>query len=52
MPQMAPIYWLLMFAIFLFSLVLFLMLNFYIKPFKKMDSALLSSKPVLKYWKL
>nr|QUL60374.1 ATP synthase F0 subunit 8 [Mictyris thailandensis] len=52
MPQMAPIYWLLMFVFFLLTLILFLMLNFYIKPFKKMNSTLLLSKPIIKHWKL
>nr|YP_010990315.1 ATP synthase F0 subunit 8 [Sinolapotamon cirratum]WOW98731.1 ATP synthase F0 subunit 8 [Sinolapotamon cirratum] len=34
MPQMSPLFWLILFPFFLFSLLLFLMINYFIKPFK------------------
>nr|YP_009509594.1 ATP synthase F0 subunit 8 [Pachygrapsus marmoratus]AUN45011.1 ATP synthase F0 subunit 8 [Pachygrapsus marmoratus] len=52
MPQMAPIYWLYMFFFFLLSFSLFFTLNYFIKPFDKIevtsDSYYLHYKP----WKL
>nr|YP_010956291.1 ATP synthase F0 subunit 8 [Troglocarcinus corallicola]WMY25255.1 ATP synthase F0 subunit 8 [Troglocarcinus corallicola] len=52
MPQMAPIYWLNLFCMFLFTLLLFFMLNYYIKPFSKMTTSHISSKNTFKHWKL
>nr|YP_009229041.1 ATP synthase F0 subunit 8 [Longpotamon xiushuiense]ALS20339.1 ATP synthase F0 subunit 8 [Longpotamon xiushuiense] len=34
MPQMFPMFWLSLLIFFLLSLMLFLMLNYFIKPFK------------------
>nr|QUT09630.1 ATP synthase F0 subunit 8 [Tenuilapotamon latilum kaiyangense] len=34
MPQMFPMFWLSLLMFFLFSLMLFLMLNYFIKPYK------------------
>nr|YP_010385005.1 ATP synthase F0 subunit 8 [Asthenognathus inaequipes]UPL65015.1 ATP synthase F0 subunit 8 [Asthenognathus inaequipes] len=53
MPQMAPIYWLFMFLFFLMSLMLFFMLNYFLKPFNKIF-LLTDNKKTLnsKYWKL
>nr|QGT77273.1 ATP synthase F0 subunit 8 [Apotamonautes hainanensis] len=52
MPQMSPLFWLSLFFFFLFSLMLFLMMNYFIKPFKSF-SYLPSSYPFSKLlWKL
>nr|QUL60393.1 ATP synthase F0 subunit 8 [Terrapotamon thungwa] len=34
MPQMSPLFWLSLFFFFLLSFLLFLMFNYFIKPFK------------------
>nr|YP_010956278.1 ATP synthase F0 subunit 8 [Opecarcinus hypostegus]WMY25242.1 ATP synthase F0 subunit 8 [Opecarcinus hypostegus] len=52
MPQMAPIYWLSLFAFFTLTLVLFSMLNYFIKPFNKMITPGFYNKPQSKHWKL
>nr|YP_009509555.1 ATP synthase F0 subunit 8 [Tubuca polita]AUN44972.1 ATP synthase F0 subunit 8 [Tubuca polita] len=52
MPQMAPLYWLVLFFFFLFSLLLFSTMNYFIKPFEKKDHSM--KKPTLnfKIWTL
>nr|UBD09518.1 ATP synthase F0 subunit 8 [Leptodius exaratus] len=52
MPQMAPLLWLYLFSFFLLSLMLVLILNFYIKPFEIMSSSLPSQISTQKPWKL
>nr|YP_009648772.1 ATP synthase F0 subunit 8 [Pseudohelice subquadrata]QCZ36090.1 ATP synthase F0 subunit 8 [Pseudohelice subquadrata] len=53
MPQMAPIYWLFMLFFFLLSFFLFLMFNYFSKPFSKIFSTLEEKKPLIfKLWKL
>nr|YP_002327422.1 ATP synthase F0 subunit 8 [Eriocheir japonica]ACJ44952.1 ATP synthase subunit 8 [Eriocheir japonica]UJM44179.1 ATP synthase F0 subunit 8 [Eriocheir japonica] len=53
MPQMAPIYWLFMFFFFLASFLLFFALNYFIKPFYKVNFLQDNKKPLIyKYWKL
>nr|YP_009567674.1 ATP synthase F0 subunit 8 [Neoeriocheir leptognathus]QBB87148.1 ATP synthase F0 subunit 8 [Neoeriocheir leptognathus] len=53
MPQMAPIYWLFMFFFFILSFLLFLSLNFFMKPFYKMNFSSEIMNPLMyKYWKL
>nr|QGT77364.1 ATP synthase F0 subunit 8 [Parapotamon spinescens] len=37
MPQMFPMFWLCLLLFFLFSLMLFLLLNYFIKPFKMLN---------------
>nr|YP_010579366.1 ATP synthase F0 subunit 8 [Thalamita integra]UEV85598.1 ATP synthase F0 subunit 8 [Thalamita integra] len=53
MPQMAPLMWLYLYVFFLVSLILFMSINYFIKPFQKMDSSdnILSSPPQ-PIWKL
>nr|BDL61404.1 ATPase F0 subunit 8 [Deiratonotus japonicus] len=52
MPQMAPMYWLYLFFFFLFILTLFLMMNYFIKPFDLLDTTQSTSKTNFKPWKL
>nr|YP_010164033.1 ATP synthase F0 subunit 8 [Macrophthalmus abbreviatus]QRK27322.1 ATP synthase F0 subunit 8 [Macrophthalmus abbreviatus] len=52
MPQMAPILWLPMFFFFLFFLFLFISLNFFIKPFNKIQVSSSSTPPTYKPWSL
>nr|YP_009503165.1 ATP synthase F0 subunit 8 [Gaetice depressus]AXA13767.1 ATP synthase F0 subunit 8 [Gaetice depressus]UKU07866.1 ATP synthase F0 subunit 8 [Gaetice depressus] len=53
MPQMAPIYWLFMFFLFLSSLLLFFMLNYFLKPFSKVVFLTDNKKTsTYKHWKL
>uniref|UniRef100_UPI0030E5D5ED ATP synthase F0 subunit 8 n=1 Tax=Tubuca alcocki TaxID=2083288 RepID=UPI0030E5D5ED len=47
MPQMAPLYWLMLFFFFLFSLFLFFTMNYFIKPFEKKDYT--TKKPNLNF---
>nr|YP_010593044.1 ATP synthase F0 subunit 8 [Aparapotamon binchuanense]WAB69711.1 ATP synthase F0 subunit 8 [Aparapotamon binchuanense] len=52
MPQMSPLFWLSLLIFFLMILMLFLMLNYSIKPFKMFTRHSLA-KPFLKpSWKL
>nr|QUB01577.1 ATP synthase F0 subunit 8 [Venitus latreillei] len=52
MPQMAPILWLPMFIFFLLFLYIFIIMNYYIKPFNKIQTFSHESTPILKHWKL
>nr|YP_009747689.1 ATP synthase F0 subunit 8 [Ocypode stimpsoni]QII89379.1 ATP synthase F0 subunit 8 [Ocypode stimpsoni] len=52
MPQMAPIMWAPLFIFFVMSLLLFFMINYFIKPFEKKGVSLLDSTPTIKHWKL
>nr|UEK25849.1 ATP synthase F0 subunit 8 [Pachygrapsus fakaravensis] len=52
MPQMAPLYWLYLFMFFITSFFLFLSLNYFIKPFEKLDMTYSSQDLKFKTWKL
>nr|BDL61443.1 ATPase F0 subunit 8 [Ilyograpsus nodulosus] len=52
MPQMAPILWFPMFMFFLSAFFLFLILNYFIKPFNKTENKELIYKPIFKPWSL
>uniref|UniRef100_UPI0030E1E3A8 ATP synthase F0 subunit 8 n=1 Tax=Austruca iranica TaxID=578236 RepID=UPI0030E1E3A8 len=52
MPQMAPLYWLMLFFFFLLVLTLFIMMNYFIKPFEKKDYTMKKSIPTFKIWSL
>nr|UEK25888.1 ATP synthase F0 subunit 8 [Thalamita sima] len=53
MPQMAPLMWLYLYGFFLAALVVFMSINYFIKPFEKINlkSDLISSTPQ-PTWKL
>nr|QEJ81982.1 ATP synthase F0 subunit 8 [Tubuca paradussumieri] len=52
MPQMAPLYWLVLFFFFLFSLFLFFTMNYFIKPFEKKDWIMKKPDLNFKTWML
>nr|YP_010160570.1 ATP synthase F0 subunit 8 [Grapsus albolineatus]QRH17763.1 ATP synthase F0 subunit 8 [Grapsus albolineatus]UBD09492.1 ATP synthase F0 subunit 8 [Grapsus albolineatus]UKS08541.1 ATP synthase F0 subunit 8 [Grapsus albolineatus]UYC29005.1 ATP synthase F0 subunit 8 [Grapsus albolineatus] len=52
MPQMAPLYWLYLFVFFIVSFFLFLSLNYFIKPFDKLDLTHSPQDLKFKIWKL
>nr|YP_009509607.1 ATP synthase F0 subunit 8 [Epixanthus frontalis]AUN45024.1 ATP synthase F0 subunit 8 [Epixanthus frontalis] len=52
MPQMAPLLWLYLFFFFLTSLILVLILNFFIKPFETITPPTHSVSATQKLWKL
>nr|YP_009239924.1 ATP synthase F0 subunit 8 [Leptodius sanguineus]AMN14558.1 ATP synthase F0 subunit 8 [Leptodius sanguineus] len=52
MPQMAPLFWLCLYVFFLISLTLFIILNFFIKPFESNTTSSLLPSPNQKIWKL
>nr|YP_009749693.1 ATP synthase F0 subunit 8 [Sinolapotamon patellifer]QII91827.1 ATP synthase F0 subunit 8 [Sinolapotamon patellifer] len=52
MPQMSPLFWLILFPFFLISLLLFLMINYFIKPFKMFPFSSLSYSISPYFWKL
>nr|YP_010384966.1 ATP synthase F0 subunit 8 [Amusiotheres obtusidentatus]UPL64963.1 ATP synthase F0 subunit 8 [Amusiotheres obtusidentatus] len=52
MPQMAPIYWLYLFCFFLSILSLFLIMNYFMPPFSKINSLNVSNLNNFKSWKL
>nr|YP_009346407.1 ATP synthase F0 subunit 8 [Clistocoeloma sinense]AOR53786.1 ATP synthase F0 subunit 8 [Clistocoeloma sinense] len=52
MPQMAPLYWLYLFIFFLSILLLFFMLNYFIKPYNNMSFISFEKKFFSKSWKL
>nr|YP_010164059.1 ATP synthase F0 subunit 8 [Nanhaipotamon hongkongense]QRK27348.1 ATP synthase F0 subunit 8 [Nanhaipotamon hongkongense] len=52
MPQMAPLLWLFMFIFFILSLMMFLILNYFIKPFKIYSFLNSSHNTPLPLWKL
>nr|AMK97179.1 ATP synthase subunit 8 [Homola orientalis] len=51
MPQMAPIMWLNLFFFFLISLLTFMILNYFFKPFEKKENIFLSKNIYQKDWK-
>nr|WKY18609.1 ATP synthase F0 subunit 8 [Jonas distinctus] len=51
MPQMAPLLWFYLYGFFLISLMLFLIINFYFKPFSS-PSLTPSTPPMKTPWKL
>nr|YP_009642122.1 ATP synthase F0 subunit 8 [Austruca lactea]QBZ78055.1 ATP synthase F0 subunit 8 [Austruca lactea]QFG40132.1 ATP synthase F0 subunit 8 [Austruca lactea] len=52
MPQMAPLYWLMLFFFFLLVLMLFFSMNYFIKPFEKKDHTMKELTLNFKAWKL
>nr|QGT77325.1 ATP synthase F0 subunit 8 [Huananpotamon lichuanense] len=52
MPQMSPLLWLFLLFFFLFSLMLFLMINYFIKPFKSFSFSPTSHLFSPLFWKL
>nr|YP_011010721.1 ATP synthase F0 subunit 8 [Menippe rumphii]WPW47611.1 ATP synthase F0 subunit 8 [Menippe rumphii] len=52
MPQMAPLMWLYLYIFFLINLVLFLIMNFYIKPFTTTSFKTPKTLTSQKSWKL
>nr|YP_009400029.1 ATP synthase subunit 8 [Segonzacia mesatlantica]ARW69927.1 ATP synthase subunit 8 [Segonzacia mesatlantica] len=52
MPQMAPLLWLYLYIFFLLSLMLFLLLNYFIKPFEKMSLPSPSAPTIQTPWSL
>nr|YP_009503178.1 ATP synthase F0 subunit 8 [Dotilla wichmanni]AXA13780.1 ATP synthase F0 subunit 8 [Dotilla wichmanni] len=52
MPQMAPLYWLYLLFFFLFIFCLFLIMNYFIKPFNYMTSSYSPTPTTFKSWKL
>nr|BDL61392.1 ATPase F0 subunit 8 [Percnon planissimum] len=52
MPQMAPLYWLLLLFWFLLALLLFFVLNYSLKPYEKKLSLTSDITPTYKLWKL
>ncbi|NP_872444.1 ATP synthase F0 subunit 8 (mitochondrion) [Portunus trituberculatus] len=53
MPQMAPLLWLYLYIFFLLSFIIFLMINYFIKPFETIDSNIISKSSTHFFnWKL
>nr|YP_003359513.1 ATP synthase F0 subunit 8 [Gandalfus yunohana]ACC62347.1 ATP synthase F0 subunit 8 [Gandalfus yunohana] len=52
MPQMAPLLWFYLYLFFLISLMLFLMMNYFLIPFKKISTPTLTTHKFHKSWKL
>nr|YP_009509581.1 ATP synthase F0 subunit 8 [Pilumnus vespertilio]AUN44998.1 ATP synthase F0 subunit 8 [Pilumnus vespertilio] len=52
MPQMSPLLWLPLYLFFLTALMLFLVLNYFIKPFEIMNSSNPSENVNQPSWKL
>nr|YP_007317573.1 ATP synthase F0 subunit 8 [Ilyoplax deschampsi]AEH05071.1 ATP synthase F0 subunit 8 [Ilyoplax deschampsi] len=52
MPQMAPMYWLYLFFFFMTVLLLFLMVNYFIKPFSCLNLYHRPTTTNFKSWKL
>nr|YP_009509620.1 ATP synthase F0 subunit 8 [Cranuca inversa]AUN45037.1 ATP synthase F0 subunit 8 [Cranuca inversa] len=52
MPQMAPLYWLFLFLFFLSTLLVFFMMNYFIKPFEKKEHSLSKKDLKFKVWTL
>nr|YP_009524394.1 ATP synthase F0 subunit 8 [Echinoecus nipponicus]AXR86890.1 ATP synthase F0 subunit 8 [Echinoecus nipponicus] len=52
MPQMSPLLWLPLYFFFLISLILFLVMNFFIKPFEAINPYNSSSQINKPSWKL
>nr|QDO72155.1 ATP synthase F0 subunit 8 [Pandalus japonicus] len=45
MPQMAPLMWLNLYGFFTLMFLLFIIINYYIKPIKKIGASLQGSAP-------
>nr|YP_010385031.1 ATP synthase F0 subunit 8 [Pinnaxodes major]UPL65041.1 ATP synthase F0 subunit 8 [Pinnaxodes major] len=52
MPQMAPLYWLSLFCFFIFTLLMFLIVNHFLSPFKKINILSQKSTNPFKPWSL
>nr|ARQ82461.1 ATP synthase F0 subunit 8 [Tubuca arcuata] len=52
MPQMAPLYWLVLFFFFMISLFLFFAINYFVKPFEKKDHTMKKPDLNFKTWML
>nr|YP_086831.1 ATP synthase F0 subunit 8 [Callinectes sapidus]AAR16546.1 ATP synthase F0 subunit 8 [Callinectes sapidus]QCQ20620.1 ATP synthase subunit 8 [Callinectes sapidus]QCQ20633.1 ATP synthase subunit 8 [Callinectes sapidus]QCQ20646.1 ATP synthase subunit 8 [Callinectes sapidus]QCQ20659.1 ATP synthase subunit 8 [Callinectes sapidus] len=53
MPQMAPLLWLYLYFFFLISFVIFISMNYFIKPFETTDSSSVSKASLQQLnWKL
>nr|YP_010572967.1 ATP synthase F0 subunit 8 [Potamon fluviatile]UZH44825.1 ATP synthase subunit 8 [Potamon fluviatile] len=52
MPQMAPLFWLSLLFFFILTLMLFLVLNYFIKPFKTFSISSISYYFPKPSWKL
>nr|YP_003204788.1 ATP synthase F0 subunit 8 [Charybdis japonica]ACJ49886.1 ATP synthase F0 subunit 8 [Charybdis japonica]UEK25875.1 ATP synthase F0 subunit 8 [Charybdis japonica] len=53
MPQMAPLMWLYLYCFFLLSLIVFMSINYFIKPYEKINLKTdLLSTPPQPTWKL
>nr|YP_009251045.1 ATP synthase F0 subunit 8 [Macrophthalmus japonicus]AMY96236.1 ATP synthase F0 subunit 8 [Macrophthalmus japonicus] len=52
MPQMAPILWLPMFFFFILFLYIFIIMNYFIKPFNKIQAITYNPNYTFKSWKL
>nr|AIK66983.1 ATPase subunit 8 [Ranina ranina] len=51
MPQMAPLLWLYLFSFFLISLFLFMIMNYFITPYSKVEAPSLKTLKTDKDWK-
>nr|YP_002808460.1 ATP synthase F0 subunit 8 [Scylla serrata]ACO07180.1 ATP synthase F0 subunit 8 [Scylla serrata] len=53
MPQMAPLLWLYLYFFFLLMFIIFISLNYFFKPFEKINSKISYSQPTPQStWKL
>nr|YP_009927060.1 ATP synthase F0 subunit 8 [Indochinamon bhumibol]QNT10756.1 ATP synthase F0 subunit 8 [Indochinamon bhumibol]BCL51418.1 ATP synthase F0 subunit 8 [Indochinamon bhumibol] len=52
MPQMSPLFWLSLFVLFLFTTGLFLLFNYFLKPYKLFTKPSLYYVPLKPSWKL
>nr|YP_009649172.1 ATP synthase F0 subunit 8 [Ovalipes punctatus]QDA22797.1 ATP synthase F0 subunit 8 [Ovalipes punctatus] len=52
MPQMAPLMWLYLYCFFLLSLLFFLIINHFIKPYDKISNKISSTTSIQTPWKL
>nr|YP_002808486.1 ATP synthase F0 subunit 8 [Scylla tranquebarica]ACO07193.1 ATP synthase F0 subunit 8 [Scylla tranquebarica] len=53
MPQMAPLLWLYLYFFFLLTFIIFISLNYFFKPFKKIDFKISLSHTIPQFiWKL
>nr|YP_009231706.1 ATP synthase F0 subunit 8 [Moloha majora]ALZ50224.1 ATPase 8 [Moloha majora] len=51
MPQMAPLMWLYLMIFFIMSLLLFMMMNYFIKPYQKNEKFIMNYNDSEKTWK-
>nr|YP_010384953.1 ATP synthase F0 subunit 8 [Pinnotheres excussus]UPL64950.1 ATP synthase F0 subunit 8 [Pinnotheres excussus] len=52
MPQMAPLYWFILFCFFLITFFMFFTMNYFLTPFSKMTTQMSTLTNNFKYWKL